>query len=394
MRVAIVGSYPLDSGRIEGGVQAAFVYLVKGLCKIQDLQVHVLTFGRRDRSGPDQVEQDGVTLHLLPPFPRFERLRNYSTYQATLNRKLAQVRPHVLHAQDTTAHAYVATRSGYPAVVTVHGVRYEDGKHYGSLGRRLRNYFDSLLIERYVMRHTRHLIAISRYVTDYFGPQLRSDIQVYYVPNAIHENFFSLADTSDGQTVLFAGRVMPRKRVLDLVQAFAQVVQQVPSAQLRIAGEYRTEVDYVKAVRDFIQAAGLGDNVHLLGSLDEEAILREFAGCNVLALPSIQETTPMVIAQAMAARKPVVATPVGGVAEMVTQGQTGFLVEVGDVDGLAEALLSLLRDSTLRRRMGEAGREFALENYHADAVARCTYAAYQSVVAGGGGEADLLRRVV
>ena len=381
MRVAIVGDYPLDSTQIRGGVQAAFTYLVKGLSRIENLQAHILTFRRRDWTGPDQVEQNGAILHLLPLFPRFERARNYRTYQATLNGKLAQIQPSVVHAQGTTAHAYVALRSGYPTVVTAHGIGREDSKYYGSFSWRVRSYFDSLLIERYVMRHTRHLIAISRYVTDYFASQLRPDVQVHYVPNAIDDSFFNLVNTSDGGTILFVGRVTPLKRVLDLIQAFAKIARQVPSAQLRIAGECSSERSYVESVRGFIKKANLGDRAHLLGSLPEEAILDEFARCDVLALPSAQENLPMVIAQAMATGKPVVATPVGGVTEMVHDGETGFLVDVGDVDGLADALLRLLRDPSLRARMGQSGRKFALENYHADTVAKRTYEVYQSVVA-------------
>jgi len=89
----------------------------------------------------------------------------------------------------------------------------------------------------------------------------------------------------------------------------------------------------------------------------------------------------MVIAQAMAAGKPVVTTPVGGIPDMVRDGETGLLVGVGDKDGLAEALLRLLRDPTLRTRMGKLGREFAIENYRVDHVARRTYEVYQQVAA-------------
>ena len=81
---------------------------------------------------------------------------------------------------------------------------------------------------------------------------------------------------------------MPRKRVLDLVQAFAKVAQQVPAAQVRIAGECSSEMPYVESVRGFIQKANLEERVHLLGLLLEDAILDEFARCDLLALPSIQ----------------------------------------------------------------------------------------------------------
>jgi glycosyltransferase involved in cell wall biosynthesis len=386
MRVAIVGSFPLDSNRIEGGVQSAFAYLVNGLRQIDDLEIHILTFGGRGLKRADQLEQDGVTIHLLPLFPRFEMAKNFRTYQTVLNEKLAQIRPSVVHAQDATDHAYVALRSGYPTVVTVHGVRREDGKYVGSWRVRLRNYVYSLLIERSIMRKTRHLIAISRYVTAYYTKLLRPDVQVYYVPNAIDASFFDLAKNTNGsgsQIILFAGRVIPRKRVLDLVQAFAKIAQQAPGAQLRIAGEYNSEREYVETIRNFNQTANLEDRVHLLGPLAEADVLHEFAACDLLALPSAQETTPMVIAQAMAAGKPVVATPVGGVAEMVCDGETGFLVQVGDIDGLAGALRRLLENPSLRMAVGQASYKFANENYRASAVARRTYDVYQKIAGVG-----------
>jgi glycosyltransferase involved in cell wall biosynthesis len=339
--------------------------------------------GRPDLLGFDRVEQNGVTVHILPVYPRFELARRYRTYQSRLIAKLAQIQPDVVHAQDAGTDAYVALRSGYPTVLTLHGIQHKEWKHKRSFLRQARNKFYSLWIERDNLRRTRHLIAISRYVVDCFSMQLSPDVRAYYVPNAIDEGFFDLADTSDGRTILYAGAVILRKRPLDLVQAFAQVARQDPATQLRMAGESSSELSYADLVRRAIEKEDLQGRVHLLGQLSEDAVLQEFAGCDVLALPSAQETTPMVIAQAMAAGKPVVTTPVGGVPDMVRDGETGFLVGVGDKDGLAEALLRLLRDPSLRRRMGQLGREFATENYRVDHVARRTHEVYQQVAATG-----------
>ncbi|MCQ3944849.1 MAG: hypothetical protein DPW11_03680 [bacterium] len=379
MRVAIIGDYPTDVTQIHGGVQAAFTYLVNGLSQIDDLQIHILTLRGHTHAQHDPIKQNGVTVHRLPAFPRFELLRNYRVYQSRLDAKLAQIQPDILHAQDATIHAYVALRSNYPTIITVHGIRREDIKYGASFFIRIRNWLHNLLIERYNLKHTRYLIAISRYVTSYYASLLRPDVQVSHIPNAIDQCFFQLNDTANGHTILYAGRIIPRKRTLDLVQAFAQIAGQNPLAQLRLAGEYSSEPTYAEAVQTFIREANLEDRVHLLGPLPEEAVRREFAGCDVLALPSAQETTPMVIAQAMAAGKPVVATPVGGVTEMVETGETGFLVEVGKIDALAEALQRLLQNPSLRKGMGEAGRKFAVENYRAEVVARRTYEVYQKI---------------
>jgi glycosyltransferase involved in cell wall biosynthesis len=247
---------------------------------------------------------------------------------------------------------------------------------------RLRSRIFSARIERYNLRHTRHLIVISRYVTQYFASILSPKTKVYHIPNAVCPSFFELENAGDGRSVLYAGRVIPGKRITDLVQAFAQVSQRNPKAQLRIAGEYHSDAGYAQSLQVHIRRSGLDEQVHLLGALSENEVLDEYSRCDVLVLPSIQETAPMVIAQAMAAGKPVVATAVGGVPEMVDDGFTGFLVKVGDVAGLADALLLLLQDPALRTQMGQAGKQKAIENYPATTVARRTLQVYEAIATG------------
>ena len=88
----------------------------------------------------------------------------------------------------------------------------------------------------------------------------------------------------------------------------------------------------------------------------------------------------MAIIEAMAAGKPVVATRVGGVPELVQEAETGFLVKVGDVQALAERLARLLADPALRRRMGQRAREVAWERFSRERIARAYYALYQKVL--------------
>lgn len=88
----------------------------------------------------------------------------------------------------------------------------------------------------------------------------------------------------------------------------------------------------------------------------------------------------MVIAQAMAARVPVVATRVGGVDYLVDDGRTGFVVEFGDIEGLADAMTRLLADAKLRTQMGAAGRCEADRRFRADVVARQTRAVYDQIL--------------
>jgi glycosyltransferase involved in cell wall biosynthesis len=381
LRVAMIGGYPLDPHRINGGVQSATAYLVKGLARIEGLELHVLVFQPSNWTGPECFDRDGVFVHMMPSYPRFERLRGYTTYQSMCNKILRQIQPAIVHAQEATSAAYVAIHSHFPTIVTAHGICQEDRKYYNSLRRRLSSLYDSFVIEQYVMHNVRYLIAISPYIKTYFKNIMSTDQNIYMIPNAIDEKFFDLVDIEESEmTILYAGSLIPRKRVIDLVQAFQKVTCQVPQARLRLAGDIKSEPAYVELVRRAIREADLENKVTILGSLTDEQILHEFAKCNLVVLASSQETTPMTLAQAMAAGKPVVATCVGGVAQMVGKnGDRGLLVNPGDIDSLAEAMLRLLNNPLLAKSMGKAGHLYALENYHMSKVAQRTYEVYRTV---------------
>ncbi len=104
-----------------GGVEAAFTYLVKELALLPELDLHVITLGDPS-AGTGGVVPDGATLHILPPFPRFEFARNFATYQGWLDKKLAEIKPDVVHAQ---APPITRTRRCVRVshVITVHGIQ-------------------------------------------------------------------------------------------------------------------------------------------------------------------------------------------------------------------------------------------------------------------------------
>ena len=113
---------------------------------------------------------------------------------------------------------------------------------------------------------------------------------------------------------------------------------------------------------------GLASNVAFLGLLDKEQLLQEYARCSAVVLASRQETMPMAVIEAMAAAKPVVAMRVGGVSELVEDGNSGYTVAPGDVEGMARHILELLDNAPLRRRMGEHARQLA-ERFQLETVA-------------------------
>jgi glycosyltransferase involved in cell wall biosynthesis len=166
----------------------------------------------------------------------------------------------------------------------LHGLRWRSSawrranhRHQPTLATRLRKRLYAATVERSNLQRARYLIAIGQYVTDYFAALLAPDVQVFRIANAVDRSFFELEHRPVGGRVLFAGRVNRRKRPLDLVTAFASIAASIPHAELRLAGDLMGEPETAAEVRHAIDAAGLGDRVHLLGPLSEEAVRAEFA---------------------------------------------------------------------------------------------------------------------
>ena len=160
---------------------------------------------------------------------------------------------------------------------------------------------------------------------------------------------------ADAPVVVSVMRLSPQKAPLDLLEATALLVREVPAARIVIVGDGRLRQDVEARSR----ALGLDDRVTLTGLRQDVPEL--LAAADVLALCSLWEGLARVIPQAMAAGLPVVATAIDGSAEAVTDGETGILVPPDDPATLAAALSTVLRNPQCARAMGEAGRSRVAE---------------------------------
>jgi glycosyltransferase involved in cell wall biosynthesis len=379
MRLAILGDYPRQPDKIGGGVEAVISYLVQGLRQFPDLELHVVTLCE-DVHRVEVVRRNGMTAHYVPADYRFANLTFFIRNKLRLRRALRAIQPDLIHAHIAGTYAHVAFGMGRPAVLTPHGIRYREAQiKRGWLNRMLR--YPLTRYDEWVgIRVARHIISISPYVVQEFASAIRG--QVYPIENPISDAFFHLTGQEIPTRLLFVGQISPRKGVYPLLQAMTRVRERLPQVKLHLAGKVVHEYDptHFQTVQNYVRDHQLQDHVLFLGQLDEQTLLREYAQCAVFVLPSRQETAPMAIEQAMAAGKPVVATRVGGVPHLISHGQTGLLVEHGDVTGLAGAISRLLSDDALRARLGERAKQEASRRFRAEVVARKTYRVYRKIL--------------
>jgi glycosyltransferase involved in cell wall biosynthesis len=309
---------------------------------------------------------------------RLGRITFHVRDRANMGRTLRSIAPDVVHAQGMGLYAASAADSPYPHVVTMHGIFSREASFAQGLSSRLRGFLDSVF-ERYCVCRVKNLIVISPYVERELARIGGFKGRIFHIENPVAEAYFGVNGEGEEGAILYVGRVIPRKDLLALLRALVVVRREIPQAQLRVAGETESSPAYVEACQEFIEQQTLGNAVRFLGSLPKDEMVNEYARCSVLALPSKQETAPVVVAEAMAAARAVVATRVCGIPDMVEDGQSGLLVDYGDVDGLADALVRVLRDRELRTVMGRHGRILAGQRFGVGAVARKTWQVYQRV---------------
>jgi glycosyltransferase involved in cell wall biosynthesis len=195
--------------------------------------------------------------------------------------------------------------------------------------------------------------------------------QVEVVPHGV-DLPAEVGEEADPPEVLFAGRLSREKGILELVEA-------AEGLNLVVAGD--------GPLRDRIPMAS--------GFVPPAELARLYSRAAIVACPSRREGFGVACLEAMAHGRPVVAAGVGGLLDLVVNGETGILVEPGNVPALRAALERLLGDRGLRRRMGEAGRRRAAEHFSWDASTRKTlevYARYAGKKSGRGGLGSRMRR--
>jgi len=344
----------------------------------------------------EPITFDGITIIPCNSTDRVFPLDNWS-----FNRSLAGmadiIKANVYESHTVSAYglqkALVKKGVNMPFLHTIHGVladEYAQAQLRGGMSTRgrLTNFFMKKLakIEKESAMNATLVVTVSKYsqekILQFYGVDSR---KIRIVPNGVDTEKFNPANNSllvkerlratNRQIVLFVGRLIPRKGLFYLVEAAKHIVKERSETLFVIVGEGPLKSHLIAEV----EAGNLGNNFAFLGDVSESELPSVYGCADVFAFPSIQEGQGIALLEAQASGKPVVAFDITGVREAVVEKETGLLVKP-DIVELAEAVLKLLSDDSLRQKMGERGRNFVRNNFTWDICAQRMRDVYLEVI--------------
>jgi glycosyltransferase involved in cell wall biosynthesis len=397
-RVLLAGDFPEHPPMTVGGIQAVTWQLASGLSRIGDFEIHTAACERFWQAPPrrrwrthwdggtgEEATGVGGTAHYLRTPRRIPHVVSSWTSDAEyVRRTIRTTGAQLVHAHGQVGYTIGAIRSGLPHVVTPHGMLQREKRapeDAGALSRgRLRQTLWSRT-EDWCLAHARHIVVISPYVRRLIAP--RTSARLHDIPNPVDSDFFALGPRESPDPVLLTvGWVNARKRQELIVRALPLVRQHVPGARLRIVGNVEAgEGELLERLRRLVLELGLGEAVDFLSGLSHQDLLDEYRRASLYVHAAEEESSPVAVAQAMAAGLPLCAVDIPGLHHLLVAGRTGLYAREPTAVALAAAVIEVLESPALARSLGASAHSEAHARFHPAVVARATTDLYHEVLA-------------
>lgn len=358
-----------------GGVERRIIEVSKRLAE----KINVTVYCGRTVSFNKPVKLFGVSI--VPCFSTnlFFPLDNWF-FNATLYKNFGGIEADVYEVHTVSGYgllrALEKSRLRKPFINVIHGVLSDEFLYmYKEIlptpRMKISKFFMRRLseIEREIAQKSTLVVTVSEYssrrIIELYGVEKE---KVKIVPNGVDTSKFRFLSNCEGikkklgienrPCILFVGNLIPRKGLNFLIEAAKYIVKSLRNAIFLIVGNGPLK-NYLVL---YAKRLSVHRNFIFLGKVSDNILPKIYNCADVFVLPSLQEGQGITLLEAQASAKPVVAFNVGGVREFVMQNETGLLVEQ-DSSKLAEAILELLNDKSLRIRMGMLGRKFVCERF-------------------------------
>ena len=339
------------------------------------------------------IEETNGNLHVvrLPCFdlpPRFIwfQLQNLKLFANQL-RDYSII--HVFNPQAGATSALLKQRLEKPLITSIHGLHLMSLKlsiaspllnwSAKDIGAQLVGYPVQVVLHDICLRKSDHIAVCSNSANielkQMFGYIDPSKISVIY--NGINfEEMHAVKSEENQGSIVYCGRLYWAKGVTYFIEALARLKYSHPEFRAEIFGEGPLE----NKLKTMILDLGLAANVNLRGFISRKQLFTEFGKASMVVLPSLYEAQPVVLLEAMACKKPIIAFNLPFAAEIIEPGFNGFLAETGNVTDLANKIKLLLGDEELREKMGKNGYEYVKKNHNWEVLVEKYLEIYRNMV--------------
>jgi len=377
MRICMVASVPFPPTEGIGH----YVWNLSRFLISQEHEVQIITRGEWGK--PVHEELDGIQVwrpFFAPAYPFHVHLHGVFV-QKLIRRLEGQV--DVFHLHTPLPPPVDTVR---PMLLTVHSMVRAD-----STSRKVNSVFDllnrlqtpiSAQVEVRLVNSSDSVVAVSKPAGSDAAKVLSRGGEVEVVWNGVDTSFFypGKQEEADRNSLLYVGRLAPGKGLDDLLMAFGQITEQHPLAVLSIAGDG----PLLGGTRQSVRRLGLDKRVRFLGHVTSRTALRAlYRRAWLVVLPSHHESMPTVVLEAIACGIPVLATSVGSVSEVISDGESGLLVPPRDSVRLGLAMEQVLGDSDFREQLSRAGPFKVRERFSWEVVGRSYLRCYEGLTARG-----------
>ena len=235
-------------------------------------------------------------------------------------------------------------------ILHTHGAGFKD--FYGSLSGPKKKYVQKTLKMPY------KIIVLSNSWKEFYGT-LTNKNKIDIVYNSVEVPEYVQRNNNTNVTGLFLGRIGKRKGIYDLIESIKKLKQQELNFKILVAGD--GEIEEAKKV---VEQEKLNNYIEILGWIDKEQATNYLKECDFYILPSYNEGLPMSVLEAMSYSLPVITTNVGGIPEVVLNNENGILIEPGNIEQLANAINSIVKNAELRNKLGEQAHKTIEENFN------------------------------
>lgn len=376
MKILMTGLLPHEPERNNGGVISVIRILLESFSERSDLDVCHVSFNKEIKKEKIIDAAANIRVIFLPFKSRID-LIDYLVNRKTLDNIIAREKPDLIHIQEITPQLLRFLHlDKTKIVVTQHGIMKEELKYFDRFSLKVKGLFKAS-IERFLFPLFPNILFISDYNRQLFtGKPVFSEI----IFNPVRKNFFTKEfNNGDPNTILLAAAFSPIKNTELLLSALSELKKFGIICRLHLAGGFKN-ICYERKIQQHVADLGLNDQVIFHGWCSPKKIQELMSQCVLFILPSRQETLPVVVGEAMAMGRVVIASDVGAVSEMLTDGISGFLFPANDRNSLIATLKMVLFDPALRKRIsGNAARE-AKDRFHPDLIAEKTVRFYGKIL--------------